>query len=139
MLEYIALGLLIFVIIVAFYGIIVIHDIPYKIAKKRNHPHADSLHAASWVSLLTLHALWPFLWIWATLWREDRGWGFRKVEIEQQNLHEQVNQLSVKVNQLQQQVMKLQKAQHQASNQVKEVTHTENNTLPETIDKADEV
>jgi hypothetical protein len=34
------------------------------------------LHIAGWVSLFTLHAIWPFLWIWATLYREDRGWGF---------------------------------------------------------------
>ena len=31
---------------------------------------------AGWISLFTLHAIWPFLWIWATLYREDRGWGF---------------------------------------------------------------
>jgi hypothetical protein len=74
-LEYVALGLLIFVALVMFYGIIVIHDIPYEIAVKRNHPHQDVLHVAGWVSLFTLHALWPFLWIWATLYREDRGWG----------------------------------------------------------------
>lgn len=75
-LEYVALGILIFVVLVMFYGIIVIHDIPYEIAKKRNHPHSDVLHVAGWVSLFTLHAIWPFLWIWATLYREDRGWGF---------------------------------------------------------------
>jgi hypothetical protein len=75
-LEYVALGILIFVVLVMFYGIIVIHDIPYEIAKKRNHPHCDVLHVAGWVSLFTLHAIWPFLWIWATLYREDRGWGF---------------------------------------------------------------
>ena len=75
MLEYVALGLLIFVALVIFYGIIVIHDIPYEIAVKRNHPHQDVLHVAGWVSLFTLHAIWPFLWIWATLWRDDRGWG----------------------------------------------------------------
>ncbi len=74
-LEYVALGLLIFVAVVFFYGVIVIHDIPYEIAKKRNHPHQDVLHIAGWVSLFTLHVLWPFLWIWATLYREDRGWG----------------------------------------------------------------
>ena len=28
------------------------------------------------ISLFTLHVLWPFLWIWATLYREDRGRGF---------------------------------------------------------------
>lgn len=76
MLEYIALGILVFAAITLFYGIIVIHDIPYEIAKKRNHPQQDALHVAGWVSLFTLHVLWPFLWIWATLYREDRGWGF---------------------------------------------------------------
>ena len=76
-LDYFALGLLIFVGLVMFYGIIAIHDIPYEIAKKRNHPQQDALHVAGWVSLFTLHVIWPFLWIWATLYREDRGWGFK--------------------------------------------------------------
>lgn len=75
MLEYIALGLLVFVALVFFYGIIVIHDIPYEIAVKRKHPHQDVLHVAGWVSLFTLHVMWPFLWIWAMLYHEDRGWG----------------------------------------------------------------
>ncbi len=75
MLEYVALVILIFVALTLFYGIIVIHDIPYEIAVKRNHPHQDVLHVAGWVSLFTLHAIWPFLWIWAMLWRDDRGWG----------------------------------------------------------------
>lgn len=38
MLSYVALGLLFFVALVLFYGIIAIHDIPYDIAKSRNHP-----------------------------------------------------------------------------------------------------
>ncbi len=40
-LEYVALGKMMFVGIVFFYGIIAIHDIPYEneIAKKRRHPH----------------------------------------------------------------------------------------------------
>jgi len=60
MLEYVALGILIFAAVTIFYGIIVIHDIPYEIAKKRNHPQQDALHVAGWVSLFTLHVLWPF-------------------------------------------------------------------------------
>lgn len=76
MLEYVALGILIFAAVTVFYGIIIIHDIPYEIAKERNHPQQDALHVAGWVSLFTLHILWPFLWIWAMLYREDRGWGF---------------------------------------------------------------
>jgi Protein of unknown function (DUF3302) len=74
-LNYFALFLLIFVVVVLFYGIIAIHDIPYNIAKARQHPHQD-IHAAGWVSLFTLHALWPFLWIWAMAYRPERGWGF---------------------------------------------------------------
>lgn len=76
MLEYVALAILVIVALVLFYGIIAIHDIPYEIAKHRNHPQQDAIHVAGWISLFTLHVLWPFLWIWATLYREDRGWGF---------------------------------------------------------------
>ena len=49
MLDYFALGLLVFVGLVLFYGIIVIHDIPYEIAQHRNHPHQDAIHVAGWL------------------------------------------------------------------------------------------
>jgi uncharacterized protein DUF3302 len=75
-LDYFALGVLIVVLITVFYGIIAVHDIPYEIARRRDHPHQDAIHAAGWVSLLTLHVLWPFLWIWAMAYRPERGWGF---------------------------------------------------------------
>src|SRR5262249_13451323 len=75
-LNYFALGILFFVVVVLFYGIIAIHDIPHLIAKSRNHPHQDAIHAAGWVSLFTLHVLWPFLWIWAMAYQPERGWGF---------------------------------------------------------------
>lgn len=74
-LDYVALGILISVATILLYGIIYIHDIPYKIAKKRNHPHLHAIHTAGWVSLFLMHALWPFLWIWATLYSHDEGWG----------------------------------------------------------------
>lgn len=83
-LDYVALAILIAVALILFYGVIVIHDIPYEIAKERRHPHQDAIHYAGWVSLFTLHALWPLLWIWATLWREDRGWGMRRIADDQQ-------------------------------------------------------
>lgn len=75
-LDYFALGLLFFVVITLFYAIIAIHDVPYEIAKRRQHPHQDAIHAAGWVSLFTLHALWPFLWVWSMAYRPERGWGF---------------------------------------------------------------
>ena len=76
-LDYFALFLVFFVLIVIFYAIIAIHDIPYEIARHRDHPHQDAIHIAGWVSLFTLHVLWPLLWIWAALYRADRGWGIR--------------------------------------------------------------
>lgn len=79
-LNYFALGVLVVVFLIIFYGIIIIHDIPYEIAKKRNHPHADAIHVAGWVSLFTLHVIWPFLWIWATLYRPERGWGMQDTQ-----------------------------------------------------------
>jgi hypothetical protein len=100
-LDYFALGILFFVIIIMFYGVIAIHDIPYEIAKKRNHPQQDALHIAGWVSLFTLHAIWPFLWIWATLYREDRGWGFNTVMKRELVLEEDVNSLRETVRGLQ--------------------------------------
>ncbi|QFU21550.1 DUF3302 domain-containing protein [Shewanella eurypsychrophilus] len=99
-LDYFALGVIFFVAIFLFYGIIVIHDIPYEIAKERNHPQQDALHIAGWVSLFTLHAIWPFLWIWATLYREDRGWGFNNVAQRELALEDEVKLLNKTVAQL---------------------------------------
>lgn len=76
LLDYFALGILIIAVLVLFYGIIAICDIPYEIAKRRQHPHQDAIRVAGWVSLFTLQLIWPFLWIWAMLYRPDRGWGF---------------------------------------------------------------
>ena len=83
-LNYVALGVMIFVVVVLFYAIIAIHDIPYRIAESRDHPHQDAIHAAGWVSLFTLHVLWPFLWIWAMAYRPERGWGFSHNKESQQ-------------------------------------------------------
>ena len=73
-LSYFALGLILFVILVLLYGMVAIHDIPYLLAKKRNHPHQDAIHAGGWVSLFTLHAIWPFLWIWAAAYHPEHGY-----------------------------------------------------------------
>jgi Protein of unknown function (DUF3302) len=50
-----------------FYAFIYIHDLPFKIAEKRHHPQAEAIHVGCWLSLFTLHALWPFLYIWAVM------------------------------------------------------------------------
>jgi hypothetical protein len=65
MLEYIALGILLMALLVVFYVFVYLHDLPYAIAKERNHPHTEAIHAACWLSLFTLHAIWPIVFIWA--------------------------------------------------------------------------
>jgi len=95
MLDYIALGMLIFVGLTIFYGIIVLHDIPYNIAVSRKHPQQDAIHVAGWVSLFTLHIIWPFLWIWAMLYKPERGWGF-----DQTKFDERITQLEIRLKQL---------------------------------------
>jgi hypothetical protein len=99
-LNYFALGLLIFVVITLFYGIIAIHDVPYEIAHRRDHPHQDAIHAAGWVSLFTLHALWPFLWIWAMLYRPERGWGFAHGSASESEISSQMDDLLRRVQDL---------------------------------------
>lgn len=106
-LDYFALFLLFFVAVVLFYGIIAIHDIPYEIAKARQHPQQDAIHVAGWISLFTLHAIWPFLWVWATLYRPDRGWGFmpesrQEAETEAAALRAEIGALSRRLEQLEQ-------------------------------------
>ncbi|CAM3137414.1 Inner membrane protein YiaW [Klebsiella spallanzanii] len=111
-LNYFALGVLIFVFLVIFYGIIILHDIPYLIAKKRNHPHADAIHVAGWVSLFTLHVIWPFLWIWATLYQPERGWGMQHrrdgVPPEATEDEDEISELRQRVSALEQQITGLQ-------------------------------
>ncbi|MBO0697280.1 MAG: DUF3302 domain-containing protein [Zavarzinella sp.] len=66
-LDYLSLVILIAGLTLVFYAFIYIHDLPHKIAKKRHHPHEEAIHVACWLSLLTLHALWPFIYIWAVM------------------------------------------------------------------------
>ena len=73
-LSWFALAILFLVVLILAYGMIAIHDIPYLIAKARNHPHQDAIHAGGWVSLFTLHAIWPFLWLWATAYHPEHGY-----------------------------------------------------------------
>jgi hypothetical protein len=69
-LDYLALVILVMGLLVTFYAFIFVHDIPYKIAKARNHPYAEAIHVGGWLSLFTLHAIWPFVWIWAVSYRK---------------------------------------------------------------------
>lgn len=103
-LDYIALGVLCFVILTIIYGIIYIHDIPYEIAKKRHHPHQDAIHTAGWVSLFLMHTIWPFLWIWASLYKPEKGWGSAgHQEHPDSPLQKKIEQLEQRITELEQQ------------------------------------
>jgi hypothetical protein len=101
MLEYASLALLIVMVTFIIYLVIYIHDIPYEIAKKRDHPHQDAIHIAGWVSLFLLHTIWPLLWIWAYLYKP--GEKFLKMEVTGAGSEEQgkrIEQLEGQVNAL---------------------------------------
>ena len=80
MLEYVALGFLVFMAFSLLFGAVAIVDIPYNVAVERNHPHQDAIRRAGWVSLFTLHSIWPLVWIWASACAEDRGPRFSRME-----------------------------------------------------------
>ncbi len=54
------------------------------------------------VSLFTLHALWPLLWIWATLARTADG--MRHIADEQQALHQRLETVVQQLEQVQREV-----------------------------------
>ena len=101
MLENAALALLITMVIFIIYLVIYIHDIPYEIAVKRDHPHQDAIHIAGWVSLFLMHTIWPILWIWAYLYKP--GESFLKMELTGAGSEEQGKRLK----QLEEQVQSL--------------------------------
>lgn len=70
-LNYLALILILIVIVIIFYVFIYIHELPYEAAKHRNHPQADAIYVACWLSLFTLHALWPIIFIWALTHKDE--------------------------------------------------------------------
>ena len=64
-LDYLALFILLMGLTLVFYTFVYIHDLPYKYAKQRDHPHEEAIHVACWLSLFTLHAIWPIVFLWA--------------------------------------------------------------------------
>ena len=72
-LDYLALVILLVGLVLVFYTFIYIHDLPHEIAKHREHPHEEAIHVACWLSLFTLHAIWPIVFIWAVSHKKHGG------------------------------------------------------------------
>ena len=116
MLEYVALAILITMVIFVVYLVIYIHDIPYEIAVKRDHPHQDAIHIAGWVSLFLAHTIWPLLWIWAYLYKpgekflqmevtgagsEEQGKRIGQLEKELETLSTTLGEMKLSLSQMQ--------------------------------------
>lgn len=69
-LNYFALALILTVLVILFYTLIYLHELPYDAAKHRNHPHKEAIYVACWLSLFTLHAIWPLVFLWALSHKE---------------------------------------------------------------------
>ena len=123
-LDYVALGVLTTVSIVLIYAIIYIHDIPYEMAKKRNHPHRDAIHVAGWVSLFLMHTIWPFLWIWAYLYKPGEGWGAETVKVEPSD---ELKASLKKIEELDEKIKTLEAKVHHAAQEVAAEAGTETN------------
>jgi hypothetical protein len=66
MLDYVALGVIFFLLVLVTVAIVALGSIPGKIARKRGHPWPDAVNAASWIGLAT-GVFWPVAFIWAFL------------------------------------------------------------------------
>ena len=62
-LTWVALGLIFFVIVLVVYMIVVLHMLPGKIAKKKNHPQQKAIEICSLMGLI----IFPF-WMVAMVW-----------------------------------------------------------------------
>ena len=66
MLDYVALGVIFFLLVLVTAAIVALGSIPGNIARKRGHPWPDAVNAASWIGLAT-GVFWPVAFVWAYL------------------------------------------------------------------------
>lgn len=97
-LNYFALGALIVGISLVIYTFIYIHDIPYQIAKKRDHDQKEAIHLACWLSLFTLHAIWPIVFVWAVM--KPKPLAIKIEEDERHMLHERMAALEGQISEI---------------------------------------
>jgi len=99
-LDYFALVVCLIGLTLVFYTFIYIHDIPYQIAKKRNHPQAEAIHVACWISVFTLEALWPLVFLWAVMNPKPVAVSIGVDEERERKLQDQINVLQGELAQM---------------------------------------
>ena len=68
-------------VVIIVVGIILIHELPYIIAKKRNHPQKDAIRCMSIMGLFLI-PLWFGAMIWAYMKGKTYGAPFRDAKVE---------------------------------------------------------
>ena len=68
-LNYVALFLIFFTVLVIVVGIVVIHELPGKIAEQRRHPQVDAIKIMSYLGLIAFP-----LWMAALIWAHVKPW-----------------------------------------------------------------
>ena len=63
--DYVAFGAMAIVAVAIVYGVILLGDLPAKLARERNHPQVAAVQALSWFGLLFTGGI---LWIFAVVW-----------------------------------------------------------------------
>ena len=108
-LDYLALLLICLSVTVVFFTFIYIHDLPHKIAREREHPHEEAIHVACWLSLFTLHAIWPLVFIWAL--------SHKPSDHESPGVAPDDASLSGRLRQLESRLQRLEERQHPSTNE----------------------
>ena len=68
--AFVVFGILFLAIVVA---IVALGTLPGNIARRRGHPQADAITAASWIGIATMGLLWPIAFVWAFLRPTNNG------------------------------------------------------------------
>ncbi len=73
-LDYFALAVLIILAVTGVAAWVLLGIMPGRIARDRNHPHADAISVCGWWGVLTMGLLLPVAYIWAYTnprWRDE--------------------------------------------------------------------
>lgn len=64
-LDYIALGIMIFLILLVVWVVLKLGALPGRIAEKRGHSQYEAIRVAGWIGILTMGVFWPLALVWA--------------------------------------------------------------------------